>query len=210
MTVLARFLRNESGGSAAEFALILPVFLLFLLGMIDVGRYVWAINEAEKATQIGTRWAVATDMIPTGLADYSFATDPAVPIPQGDPVPESSFPGVRCGSEGGTVSCTCLGSCEFDTSASTEGEAAFDALVERMRTIYPHIDSDGDDVVVEYLYSGLGFAGDPNGPDVSPLVRVRLLNQTYPLFLMFGGSVPLPSFAYTLTNEDGSGTFSNY
>lgn len=209
MTVLRRLLINQSGGSAAEFALVLPVFLLGLLGLIDVGRYAWALNEAEKATQVGARWAVATDMIPSGLASYSFATGPDL-IPQGDPIPEEDFPGVSCESEGGAVTCTCLGDCEFDTAVDEDGQAAFDALVARMRTIYPQMDADGDDITVEYLNSGLGFAGDPNGPDVSPLVRVALRDQAFPMFFMLGNTVPMPSFSYTLTSEDASGDFANY
>ncbi len=37
MMRLARLLRNQRASSAAEFALVLPLFLL-LLGTIDVGR----------------------------------------------------------------------------------------------------------------------------------------------------------------------------
>ena len=61
--------RHERGSSAAEFALILPIFILFLLGMIDVGRWVWSFSELEKATQTGARWAVATcPTLPVGRA----------------------------------------------------------------------------------------------------------------------------------------------
>ncbi len=75
MTGRLSFVRDERGATAAEFAMLLPIALLFLLGLIDVGRYAWSVNQAEKATQIGARWAVATDMIPQGLYDYSFALD---------------------------------------------------------------------------------------------------------------------------------------
>ena len=51
------------GAAGAEFALVLPLLILFLFGMIDVGRYMWTINQLEKATQVGARWAVVTDMV---------------------------------------------------------------------------------------------------------------------------------------------------
>jgi hypothetical protein len=210
--MLRRFLNNESGGGAAEFALVLPVFLLFLLGIIDVGRYAWALNEAEKATQVGARWAVVTDMLPSDLATYSFAVDPEVPLPQGDPISETDFPGVDCESEGGVLACECAegGNCEFSTAVNDAGQASFDELVARMRSIYPHMDANGDDITIEYRNSGLGFAGDPNGPDVSPLVRVALRDQGFPMFFLLGMNVPMPSFSYTLTSEDASGDFANY
>ena len=76
-----------------------------------------------------------------------------------------------------------------------------------MRLIYPAISA--NNVVVEYRNSGLGFSGDPNGPDVSPLVTVRLRNMSFPMFFMLGQRVPLPSFSYALTLEDAQGTVAN-
>jgi hypothetical protein len=62
---------------------------------------------------------------------------------------------------------------------------------------------------VEYRGSGLGYAGNPNTMDISPLVTVRFAGLTYSPFVLFGGEVDLPDFSYTLTMEDGAGTGSN-
>tara|TARA_R110000782_G_scaffold268689_1_gene365619 strand:- start:152193 stop:152426 length:234 start_codon:yes stop_codon:yes gene_type:complete len=65
-------------------------------------------------------------------------------------------------------------------------------------------------VVIDYDFSGLGFAGDPNGPDVSPLVTVKVRDMTFsPLFLFGTTTLNLPDFAATLTMEDAEGTTSN-
>ena len=200
MTRPASLHRDQRGATAAEFALVLPIFLLFLLGLIDVGRYAWAINQAEKATQIGARWAVVTDMVPSGLAAYSFAI--AGGIPQGTPVGTDDFDKLTCESASGAVSCSCpTGSpCGFPTTVDADGALAFDQMVTRMRLIYPAI-SEGN-VKVDYVNSGLGYSGDPNGPDVAPLVTVRLQGMSFPMFFMLGQSVPLPNFSYALTLED--------
>ena len=200
MSRLRAFCRDERGASAAEFALVLPLLLLLLFGSIDLGRYGWALNQAEKATQIGARWAVATDVIPTGLATYSFAVDGD--LPQGSVVDQTRFPGVTCTNAG----CTCMGTCAFSTTADS---AAFGRLVTRMQQIYPEIQP--ENVVVTYAWSGLGFAGDPNGPDVAPLTTVSLRDMEFAPITTFGfaGNVDLPSFPHTLSMEDGSGTDSN-
>jgi len=200
IALLTKLARDARGGPAAEFALVLPLILIFLFGIIDVGRYAWEVNQAEKATQTGARWAAVTTMIPSGLAGYSFATSAG--IPAGSPVPASAFPGVSCDSAG----CTCLGSCGFSTTANA---AAFNALVDRMNDIKPDIAA--ANVIVEYRYSGLGFSGDPNGPDVAPIISVRLQDMEFvPITLiLFGGDVDLPDFSYSLTMEDGAGGASN-
>ena len=212
------FLRDDRGSSAAEFALILPIFLLFLLGLIDVGRFAWSFNELEKSTQTGARWAVATDIIPSGLIDYSFAVSSAVP--QGTPVKETEFSAINCIGSGSvatpTATCSCAparsgGSTVCPTGLSllpgTRGTAAFKLLLARMNQIYPSIQP--ANLVVSYVNSGLGFSGDPNGPDVAPIVTVSVQNLQFPLLFMLGTSVGMPTSRYSMTLEDGQGTVSN-
>lgn len=203
MNLLRRFRQDDSGGPAAEFALVLPLALIFLFGIIDVGRYMWEVNRAEKATQTGTRWAVATDIIASGLVDYSFAVDGG--ILQGEPILETAFPGVECNSAG--CACAAGGTCDFDATGTNTG--AFDDLVLRMSQIKADIAA--DNVTVNYGFSGLGYAGDPNGPDVAPIVTVvvRDLPFTPMIGALLGISIDIPDLSYSLTMEDGAGNFSN-
>jgi Flp pilus assembly protein TadG len=201
-------LDDPSGAGAAEFALVLPLFLLFLLGIIDAGRYAWAFNQAEKATQIGARWAVVTDPIPSEMASYNFVSST---VPQGSVVPQTAFAGVQCKTSGlsTTADCTCQdgGACGFDASQSND--AAWTGIVGRMQDIYANVGP--GNVVIDYDWSGLGYAGDPNGPDISPLITVTLRGLEFqPAFLgILGVELPIPPASYTLTMEDANGSESN-
>jgi hypothetical protein len=65
-------------------------------------------------------------------------------------------------------------------------------------------------VRITYRGSGLGFAGDPNGMDIAPLVTVTLSGvQFRPLVLFNAVAFNLPDFRTTLTAEDSVGSVSN-
>lgn len=198
--LLVRLGRARSGATAAEFALVLPLLLIFLLGIIDVGRLMWTWNRAEKATQYGARFAVVTDFVPSGLASLNLTNSP-----------------YNCG-QGANIPTAGAGSCVFNANVTCQSGGcsaygyngtAFTNIVTRMQMMMPEIAA--ANVRVDYQHVGLGFAGDPNGPDISPLVRVRLANLDFtPLsFALFGASVTLPDFSAALTMEDGVGTVSN-
>jgi hypothetical protein len=69
----------------------------------------------------------------------------------------------------------------------------------------------GSNVTIEYSSSGLGYAGNPNGPDLAPIVTVRLSGMTFtPLACeLVGCSFTMPAFVSSLTFEDGVGAESN-
>ncbi len=198
---LMRAGRDARGASAAEFALILPVFLLFFFGLIDAGRFLYEVNRGEKATQIGARMAVVTDPIALSLKDANYVgvTVGGSTLSQGDRIPAAAFGSLVCDQT------SCAGTAPHPGTAWNEN--AFKNLLTRMQQIMPSIEA--RNLIVEYRGSGLGYAGNPNGMDISPLVTVRLTGMDFSPILLFGGNINLPDFSYTLTMEDGEGDGSN-
>jgi hypothetical protein len=50
-------MRSARGQTLVEFALVLPIFLLILLGLFDVGRYVYMSSVLSQAARSGARVA---------------------------------------------------------------------------------------------------------------------------------------------------------
>jgi hypothetical protein len=202
MRRLRTFPSAIDGAAAGEFALVLPLFILLVFGVIDMGRLLWTVNQAEKAVQVGVRHAVVTNLIPAGLRDYSFvsATNPA-----GGSV---AFGAIECTGAAGSPTCSCISQPCTTDMIGTENADAHDGVISRMRTLFPEV----DDATVRIRYEGvgLGYAGNPHGSDVSPLVTVEMSGASFtPATALLFATFRLPDFEAALTMEDGQGTDSN-
>jgi len=205
-----RLLRSRSGASAAEFGLVLPLLLILLLGIIDAGRFIWEYNRGEKATQAGARVAIVTQIIPQGVADFKYVnqTVGGINYLQGDPLAASALGKITCQQTSGALGCSCDSANGYCPSLGTTNTAGFNAIVTRMQAMYPRVSAAR--VVVEYSGSGVGYAGDPSGMDISPLVTVKLKNVPFNPLVLFGlVNFNLPSFSTTLTAEDSASVYSN-
>jgi len=210
VTVLRQLLRSQTGASAAEFALVLPLFLIMLFGVIDAGRFMWEYNRAEKATQVGARVAIVTNVLSSGLHDEAFAgqTVDGVKIASGGRIPADALGTLVCNSQGCSCGVSpCPASGTFDTATFN------DVLVARMKQIDPSIAA--ANVEVRYSGSGMGFAGNVGASgtgemEISPLITVRLTGlQFTPITSLLFATFSMPDFSTTLTAEDASGSYSN-
>lgn len=224
---MRRFGSHTGAASAAEFALILPAALLLLFGIIDVGRYVWQLNQYEKAVQMGARYAVATKVlsVPLRQADFASATLPfctgkTAALGAGETICAEAMRPLVCTS----TKCECLaggGFCGEAKDSTTFDSTQFSNIVSRMAVVTPRFQL--ANVRVEYAGSGIGYVGDPavsssctagstdaacQLPDIAPIVTVRLVGLTYrPITLgPLEYNIPYPPFSYSLTMEDGDGT----
>ena len=200
---MSRTLRlDRSGSTAAEFALVLPLLLAFIFAIIDGGRFLWETNRAEKAAQMGARLAVVTAPVSSGLVGQDYIGVSG--LTQGDIIPASALSDMTCTRS----SCSCSGACP--ANAATADPNAFDRIVARMQAIKQDIQP--ADVTVIYKGSGLGYAGNPYGMDISPIVTIEVAGAQFtPITTMIFGapSFALPTIRTTLTAEDSVGTASN-
>ena len=205
--MMRRILYDRTAASAAEFALVLPLLLILLLGIIDAGRWLWTYNRGEKAVQMGARFAVVTDPMTLGLSSSYLGVGG---LTQGDAIPASYFGKVTCTGGGtvtaATVTCTCTTSpC---SALGTANNTAFQNVFNRLHAFMPEIVP--SNVQVIYSSSGLGYAGNPTEPDLSPLVTVQVSGlQFTPISGFLLASITMPTFMTSLTAEDEIGADSN-
>ena len=125
--------RSREGQSLVEFALILPIFVLLLVGIFDVGRAVYAFNTINNAARQGARLAIV-DQTPTHIENITI--EDAVSLGIGaddvdvdfrlnsapeDPASCDAFvpDGISDGASGGVRRCTAVVRVEYEFQAAT-------------------------------------------------------------------------------------------
>lgn len=211
MTGLRALALCRRGATAAEFAMVLPLALLLLFGIFDVGRYMWDVNQVEKAVQMGARYAIATRLVAEGLNTYEledYNTHCGGTLRPGDTICRGALGQISCTGTASSATCRCDAAPCPDVGAVND--QAFANIVARMRYIMPRIAP--ENVIVRYAGSGLGYAGDPTEnedgdplSDIAPVVTVQVRGLTLRTMTMFGGEVALPRASASLTLEDGEG-----
>lgn len=53
---------RQRGAAAVEFAIVCALFLMILLGVVEMSRLLWTWNAAAEATRLGARLAVVCDI----------------------------------------------------------------------------------------------------------------------------------------------------
>jgi Flp pilus assembly pilin Flp len=190
---LRQLANDNRGATAAEFGLVVVIFVSLLLGTTDLSRQIWEINLSKAAVREGARLAAVRPLASVWLQNLDPITTGLV-AGNGDPIPAGSVPDVIC--SGATSTCVGGSNTAMNTTAFTE-------IVTRMKQVNPRIEA--ANVVITYRHVGLGFAGNPFGPDVEPEITVSLTGLTISpgalsLFGLTGYS--MPALTTTISAED--------
>lgn len=188
-------LRDDGGAALVEAALVLPILLLLVFGVLEISFYVWTSSLASKAVQLGVRRAVLSDAVAVGpgldpaeSATYWDGRSPGTPcFPAPDGTSACPRFSVTCGS---LSACQCTGdACRFSFSAQR-----LTPILKAMQSVMP--DLTAGNIEISYTTNGLGYVTRPVPVPVD--VRVRLVDLSYkPLFLgdLLGSSVMLRASA---------------
>ena len=193
-------LRDDSGTTLVEFAIVMPIFLLLLFGLIDFGRMGFEYVMANKAVQLATRVAVTRPPACPGVATVNARGT----------VPNGTVPpifGTNCRA-GATI-------CAAPATVTCAGSASDTTAAEVWASVSPLMPTGSSVANLRFSYAytrELGFLG---GPYV-PMVTVQITNLNFqfitPLDALAAlagsansglpGSLPFPALSVTLPAED--------
>ncbi|MCF1710967.1 pilus assembly protein [Tabrizicola sp. J26] len=193
-------LSDETGAALPELALVLPVFLLLIFGLIDFGRMGYEFVMANKATDLAARLAATLPPACPGVATENL---PGV-VPVGTVAPRF---GTGCASAAAvcaapaTVTCTAA----MDTSTAS-------VIWDRVEPLMPSYSAPGN-LTFSYSYDpNLGFLGGPYVPVVTVEITGLDFQFASPLGAMatlaggnwegFAASIPFPTISVSLPGED--------
>jgi Flp pilus assembly pilin Flp len=196
-TPLRRFLRDESGATLVEFAVVVLFFLLLLFAIIDFGRLAHTWAAAQKATQVAARIAAVRPPVCAG-----------VPALNSRGVAGSSISfGTLCRA-GATV-------CANPGPAVCSGVSTNATSAEIFAQIRPLLPAGATVGNLRFTYSfdpNLGFLGGPYVPmvtvDLQGLEFVfvsnlgRMITPITGQQTTLGANLPLPRMSISVPGED--------
>jgi Flp pilus assembly protein TadG len=140
---LGRLRRCESGSSLLEFAIVLPVLLVLLIGLIDLGRAAYfgilTANAARAGAQYGAQ-SIYTSTDTTGMSSAAIADAPGIGL--------TAVGSTLCSINGGALT-TCPSNINGQTVVyyvKVHASGTFASLV-RYPGLPPQISISGDSVV---------------------------------------------------------------
>jgi Flp pilus assembly pilin Flp len=203
---MRRFARDDDGATLVEFTIVMMVVFLLVLGFVDFGYALYQWNAASKAVQVGARLAAVSNPVDSSLETFT-GLDPGDPAHDEPGEPSASYERSCDGedetcSNDGTYNADSMERIVFGTDGVCGEPVSADNLRRGMCDVFWRIQP--ENVVVDYLHSGLGFVTRPDGP--VPTIRVSLKDLTFQFFflgdLLGLGDMTIPTMASTITGED--------
>src|SRR4051794_7800803 len=190
---------DADGTTSVEFA---GVLFALLFGITDFGYAFWQWSSATKALQLGVRLAAVSDPV---SSDLKTMTGLSAGVVDGDPMPyyQRVCSGATSSCTNGTFDLGALQSIVYgrgNTACPTQPQG-----FPPMCQIFPRVRP--ANVVVEYVHTGLGYAGRPGGP--VPTIKLSLTGLNFD-FIILNRLIGLPQISMsslmpTATGEDLSG-----
>jgi Flp pilus assembly protein TadG len=115
MTMPSKNWKREQGSSIVEFSLIAFVFVMLLLGVVEMGRMILVYTTIAHAAKYGARYAIVHGFLQTGSGDTTNTGPTAAdirthvqnfsgiaPLSTGSVTVQVAYPGTPCAAPSGS------------------------------------------------------------------------------------------------------------
>jgi len=194
------FWKDKKGSTLIEFSLIMTLLFVVTFGILEGAYIAYQLNNAQKATQLGARYASTRESVvdltvfeDCGADHTAKAGTACKDIPNqtdsgGNPL-HPDYDGFD------TVTCA-------TPTASDCVEDAWNAVLAEMQTVYPEIEA--ANLEISFSYTGLGYVGRRKPV---PAITVSLINMKYDYIVVgqilnLGNVINFPTTYTTVIAED--------
>jgi Flp pilus assembly protein TadG len=127
--VLARAASDTSGVAAIEFGIVVPILVLMVVAVVDIGMGFYRKMQVEDAAQAGAQWAVKNGFDANAItsAVTSATSAPSISV---SPTPVQ-FCGCATGSTISTTTCgtTCSGGVQAGTYTTVSAQMTYNTIL---------------------------------------------------------------------------------
>jgi Flp pilus assembly pilin Flp len=167
---VGKFLRDNTGSVIIEYSLVFPLFIVALLGTVDVTYMLFEWVSANKAAYVGARTAVVKDPVANGITNPFFTQTQLQQIGEWCYNSTTGLANGNCPS----MSAICTGSDSSCTNGYIWNETAFTTIFASMQTMFPRLTR--QNVQISYQTNNLGFVGQTSSYGGLPMTVTVSLN----------------------------------
>lgn len=141
--------RRRRGQALAEFALVIPIFLLMLFGIIDIGRYVYTANAMGNGAREGAR-AGSVGVRPSPVCDGLSRQNCVIAVARANSwgvAPNTITTTVTCERPIGTASGTAVASCRTNDGLRVRNATNFTLVTPLIAQFLGSLQITGETVV---------------------------------------------------------------
>jgi Flp pilus assembly protein TadG len=209
---VTNFWHDRTGSVIVEYTIVFPLFILVILGTVDLAYMLFEWGMANKAAYVGARTAVVSFPVAPNITSPNYTATQLQNIGDLCFDPTSGSQNGNCPSTG-LITCTST-ACTPNTYGFSSDN--FTAIFNRMQAVFTRLQPTNVTILYQTIdtdtsgFSSAGFVGRPGGLPME--VTVSITGMTHQFFFVpgllsfFGGGITatpaIPTYSTTMQSED--------
>ncbi len=210
-----KFLRDITGAVLVEYTVVFPLFIVVVLGTVDVSYMLYEWGLANKAAYMGARKAVVSDPVASIVSAPPYTSTQLLQLGQLCFDATNGVANANCPLSSLSSVCTPAASSGTCTNGGVWSENAFTPILSTMQRVFPRLTR--QNVQISYQTNGLGFVDPSRALPMHVTVSIQCMTHQFFfinalmgwVFPALPGGCPaapagprIPAFASTLQSED--------